>query len=250
MARSFARQILYEDRHLLVINKLPGQLSQGGGFIGKAEPVGNNVVAMGAQYLGKNPYLVHRLDRPASGVLIMTKTKAAAVALSKDLQTRKLNKRYLAVVNGHVAPRDESTHVKSLITASGGNKTVVILNDPTPSEEQSLLARKSVKAAELSFKVLCNLSIPLHSGVKEQTVLEVQLHTGRKHQIRSQLASIGHPIVGDGKYGSPQTFRERDIALHSARTEFFHPINRTQLVSVEADVPVLWSRRFGDRYNW
>ena len=248
MSLSFAKQIIFEDKHLLIINKLPGQLSQGGNFIGKTESRGNNLIEMGSQYLGKNPYLVHRLDRPASGVLIMTKTKAAAAALSKDLKQRKLQKHYLAVVNGNLTPKDEITYVKSLITSSGGNynKTVVILNDPTPEEAQTLLNRKNVKEAELSFKVLHNLTIPVRNGTVEQTILDVRLHSGRKHQIRSQLASMGHPIVGDGKYGAVQVFQGRDIALHAVRAEFFHPIDRSQLIRVQACVPAIWRRRFGN----
>ena len=148
------------------------------------------------------------------------------------------------MVNGHVPTNDQPTLVKSLITTSGGNKNkmVVIANHPTEEEERSLLTRKSLHVAELSYRGLHNLSIHL----KQQSLLEVQLHTGRKHQIRCQLASLGHSIVGDGKYGSSQTFRERDIALHAARVEFSHPINRSQLVSVAAPVPAIWARRFGD----
>jgi 23S rRNA pseudouridine1911/1915/1917 synthase len=251
MTGSFARQILFEDRYILVVNKLAGQLSQGGAFAGKTETCTSNLVALGAQYLGKDPYLIHRLDRPSSGVLILGKTKAAAAALSEDLQQRKLNKHYLAVVNGHMPcyDHDQPIHVKSLITSSGGkkNKTEVIVNRPTPEEERSLLTRKSVQVAELSYRVLHNLSIPLHDGsLKQQSLLKIQLHTGRKHQIRAQLSSLGHPIVGDGKYGCTSTFRDRDIALHAARVEFSHPINRSQLVSVVAPVPAIWVRRFGD----
>lgn len=242
--KAFAKQILFEDKHLLLLNKKAGQLSQGAANASN----NSNLVSLCTEYLqGRPPFLVHRLDRPASGVLMMTKTKSAARILSSDLRRSMIKKDYLAVVNGTVAAGE--THMKSLITKSGGNKnkTLVIMNDPSEEEEGVLLQKsKHVQVAKLSFRLLENLRIPFRDTHREQSLLRIELITGRKHQIRAQLAYLGFPIVGDVKYGAQQSFNERDIALHSSKTEFIHPIYRDHVVSVTAPVPELWSRRFGE----
>jgi 23S rRNA pseudouridine1911/1915/1917 synthase len=122
-----ARQVLYEDKHLLVLNKWAGQLSQGSA---KADSKSNNLLADAASYLGDSKKfvgLVHRLDRPVSGVFILAKTSAAAKALSEDLRERKIQKHYIALVNGIIPARTENKKLGSLVTKDPlNNKTHVI----------------------------------------------------------------------------------------------------------------------------
>lgn len=169
----------------------------------------------GNAYVG----LVHRLDRVTSGITVLSKTSKAAARLCDSFKTRKVIKYYLCVVNGTVKlDYGECNH---LMTKTSTDKKTQIL--PLNSK------RKDSVTGVLRYRVIHRLSYGGLQNVKasaqrrSQTLLAVELETGRKHQIRAQLAHIGHPVVGDVKYGAPQRFHSRDIALHAAVLAFPHP---------------------------
>jgi 23S rRNA pseudouridine1911/1915/1917 synthase len=144
----------------------------------------------GDAYLGG----IHRLDRPCSGIIVFAKTSKAAGRLAQSFRDRQVEKGYLAVVNGLVLNGSECRH--QLIISSKKRTQVVGSKTNSKTGVEAVLRYRPIK------------SIELRDGTK-QTLLQIELETGRKHQIRSQLSYIGHPIVGDTKYGAPQRFRER-----------------------------------------
>lgn len=215
--------LLYEDNHLLVVSKPAGLLSQEDhtgnpdlltlckAFIKERDQKPGNV------FLG----LVHRLDRPVSGVMVLAKTSKAASRISEQIRKRTVGKRYLAVVEGASPPSGYLDH--HLLKDSSTNRSRVIASP-----------RRGSKPAQLSFTTL------QQSG--EHSLLEVQLLTGRAHQIRVQLAHIGHPIAGDQKYGSG---RFPTIALHARSFTLMHPTTKEEMVFVAPmpeNKPWVWFR--------
>lgn len=188
-----------------------------------------------AKYVG----LVHRLDRPASGVMVFAKTPQAAASLSREFQRRSVIKEYLCLVNGRIRGDAETgNRLRHWLTVGSGEKSLVSETMPTISDHHT---QKMVEA-ELSFDVLHVFS---HTQTEtHQSLVRVKLETGRKHQIRAQLAHVGHPIVGDVKYGAPQRFKLRDIALHAYRLSFLHPGTK-QRMCFSCRVPSSWASRFG-----
>jgi 23S rRNA pseudouridine1911/1915/1917 synthase len=193
--------IVYEDDHLLIINKPEGVLSQED-YTGDAD-----VLSLCKQYLNRsgngNPYLglIHRLDRPVSGLMLLAKTRSAAQHLSQQIQDRTMQKTYWAVVAGNPPKNGVLSHHLSkdresnIVTVVEGN------------------SRKG-KEALLSFAKL-EESSPL-------SLLSIHLQTGRPHQIRVQLAHEGYPIWGDYKYGNDQP-DGRTMALRAVELAFNHP---------------------------
>lgn len=176
----------------------------------------------GGAYLG----LVHRLDRVTSGISVFAKTSKAAARLCEQFKTRKVIKYYLCVVNGDVElAYGECNHLMTK-TSDTDKKTQIL---PLHSK------RRDTVTGVLRYRVVHRLhyegaqSAKANPEQKRQTLLAVELETGRKHQIRAQLAHIGHPIVGDVKYGAPQRFPSRDIALHAAVLSFPHPTTLEQV---------------------
>jgi 23S rRNA pseudouridine1911/1915/1917 synthase len=215
-------QILYEDNHCLVVNKPARMLTVGdrtGDF---------SLVQWAKQYLkekyGKpgNVYLgvVHRLDRPVSGAVVLARTSKAASRLSQQFRTGEVRKIYWAVVEGRVARR-EGTLVDYLYKDRQRNRVVRV--EPTCP---------GARRCELRFRRL--------AVAGNWTLLEVEPVTGRSHQIRAQLAASGHPIVGDTKYASRTPF-DRAIALH-ARSLEFRPPTRPQHLRIDAPLPPSWNR--------
>ena len=203
--------ILYEDNHLLVVDKPAGMLSQ------SAEAGDDNLVVAAQRYLkeryGKpgNVYvgLVHRLDRMTSGTMVLAKTSKAAERLSRAFREHKVDKRYLAVVAGVTAPAQ--TLVDALLSDEQGSRVVV--------------GHADAKRAELHYRRHSSSTSPIASSL-----LEVELGTGRKHQIRVQLASRGHALIGDRRYG----LREHDVliarvALHAWKIALTHPVRGDEL---------------------
>lgn len=208
-------EVLLEDNHLLVVNKPSGLLSQGG------PGAETNLVAVlddyrraaeakpGAAFVG----LVHRLDRNVSGVLVVAKTSKAAARLSALFRERAegLAKTYLAWVAGVPARSQGEAHDQ---LARAGGVTHVADDEEEPG-----------RAAHLSWEVVAE--------GRTAARLLVDLHTGVTHQIRAQLAALGHPLLGDPKYGGPPGPRP---ALHALRLAFPHPVGGAR-VAVEAPVP-------------
>jgi 23S rRNA pseudouridine1911/1915/1917 synthase len=169
----------------------------------------------GSAYLG----LVHRLDRVTSGISVFAKTSKAAARLSELFKTRNVIKYYLCVVNGEVAQEyGECNHLMTK-TKETDKKTLILPLDSKRRDTVTGVLRYRV-VHRLQYAGLQSAKAPKRTG---QTLLAVELETGRKHQIRAQLAHIGHPIVGDVRYGAPQRFPSRDIALHAAVLSFPHP---------------------------
>lgn len=285
--KGFARQIIFEDKHLLVVNKLTGQFTQEASS-GTKKIASRSLISEAASYLGgggedrgeqqrRKRYvgLVHRLDAPTSGIVILAKTREAAKVLSQDLKNRNIEKHYLAVVNGAMPlapPQTLSqliTRPKGGMAAPTGTRTQVIPTEGVSADELKRLSDLShVQTAELRYTPLKHIIISPPSSDRErgmeekegqsktqiqtQTAVHVQLITGRKHQIRAQFSSIGHSVVGDVRYGAPQRFRkERDIALHAWAVSFAHPITRSRRMVLTAPldnregVVSVWTSRFG-----
>jgi 23S rRNA pseudouridine1911/1915/1917 synthase len=214
--------ILYEDNHVLGVFKPAGVLVQGDRtgdttllelaklwLIEKYQKPGN-------AFLG----LVHRLDRPVAGVVIFAKTSKAASRLSHQFRARTIQKSYLAVVEGRLSP-PSGTLVHYIRKHERRNRPVHIAE--TPFED--------AKRAELSYALL--------EEADGNSLVQIQIQTGRHHQIRAQLAALGHPIIGDYKYRSRQMLPERKIALFALQICFKHP-TLDQAVTVQAPLPDHW----------
>lgn len=210
--------ILYEDNHLLVVNKHAGDLVQ-------PDPSGDEALEdcikayikrrdakPGAVFLG----VVHRIDRPVSGAVIFAKTSKALVRLNEMIREGRIDKRYWALVEQRPeAERGELRHY--------------ILRDSRTNRSKALAQpRGDAKEARLRYEMI--------GAGTHYTLLEVELLTGRHHQIRAQLSAIGCPIRGDLKYGARRSLPGGGISLHSRCVRFDHPV-RHELVEVTAPVP-------------
>lgn len=209
--------IVHEDNHLLVVNKPAGILSMG-------DDTGDITIAeMAGEYL-KRKYnkpgkvfvgVVHRLDRPVSGVLVLARTSKAASRLSEQFRTSSIKKTYTAIVEG-IPKRAEATLTDYLLKDQRTNTVTVVGAKHTGG-------KKSV------------LSYVIQEHSQKRSALNVFPETGRSHQIRVQLANWGHPIVGDTRYGSRAKTGGR-IFLHSLRIQIVHPTQKTEL-EFEAPLP-------------
>jgi 23S rRNA pseudouridine1911/1915/1917 synthase len=212
--------VLYEDNHLLAVNK-PAMLPTMG--VAEDRP---SLLAVAKKYIrGKyakpgNVYLgiVSRLDAPVTGVVLLARTSKAAARLTKLFRERDVDKTYLALVEGDVEP--PSGDLVHFLRKDERHRRMHVTGAQTPGAQR----------AELSYRILTKF--------KELKLLEIQLLTGRKHQIRVQLAAAGWPVVGDRKYGSRQPF-PTGIALHARQLAFEHPV-RTMAVTIEAPLPSAW----------
>ncbi len=162
--------------------------------------------------------LIHRLDRNVSGVVLFARTSKGASRLSAQFREKTTQKIYLAIVEGKPEP-DQSTLTHHLRKEKSLKATVF------PR------AGKDTQYAELEYKLLEKYS--------NSSLLEIKLHTGRFHQIRAQLAFIGHPVSGDKKYGATTTLPEGQMALYARRLIFKHPVSNEE-ISVEAPAPPFW----------
>ncbi len=208
-------EILYEDNHIIIVNKLPGDLIQADVFEGKTlrddvkEYIKENYNKPGSVFLGT----VHRLDRPVSGAVMFARTSKALTRLNEMLRLHQIKKTYWAIVD-QPPPTPEGRLENFLRKDQEKNKSFVVKSDT-----------KGALLAKLSYRLLMN-SDRYH-------LLEIELETGRHHQIRAQLAAIGCKIKGDLKYGSPRSNPDGSICLHSRKLEFLHPV-RQEAVCVVA----------------
>ena len=207
------KQIVYEDNHLIAVNKLAGQLVQpDDDFTEESledfvkEYVRIKYKKQGDAFLG----VIHRLDRPVSGLCVFARTSKALERMNKLFSTREIKKVYCALVHGKPA-KAEDTLVHFLSKDTDKNFSHAYVND-----------KKGGNRAELSYRIVRH--------VNGLTLLEVTPLTGRPHQIRVQLAKIGHPIVGDLKYGSNKANPDRSICLHAASLSFIHPVKKEPIV--------------------
>ncbi len=216
-------RILYEDNHLLIVNKKVGEIVQGDKT--GDEPLIEKYKAFIAQRDAKPGQvfigLAHRLDRPASGVVVLAKTSKALTRLNEMFRGDDIDKYYLALVG--VEPQPASGNLDDyLYKVERLNKSFVCLAGQT---------RKEAKLAKLKYRTI--------GKTERYYILEIQLLTGRHHQIRCQLANMGWPIKGDLKYGAPRSNPDGGISLHAHRLSFMHPV-RKELMLVEAPVPETW----------
>ncbi|VTR99215.1 RluA family pseudouridine synthase [Tuwongella immobilis] len=220
--------VLYEDNHCIAVAKPPGVPSAH--FDGVTETVDRMVrdylkakySKPGNVFLG----VVHRLDKPVSGVLLFARTSKAAARLSEQFRLGTVEKRYWAVVEGTVA------------SDAGTWEDWLAKEDSSPTAEIVRPGSAGGKCCRLHYRRLADLA--------GRTALEIQLETGRRHQIRVQAASRGHPILGDAKYGHPwgHTARIRDaIALHARSLEWEHPTLGTR-IRLQCDFPEFWREQF------
>jgi 23S rRNA pseudouridine1911/1915/1917 synthase len=214
--------VLFEDNHLLVANKPAGLATMGtsGQSLTLVE-VAKRYVKQAYQKPG-NVYLgvVSRLDAATSGAIVLARTSKGAARLSQAFRERHIEKDYLALVDGQVDPPE------------GRLECYLAKNESRKCMQVVPASAAGAQLARLEYRVVAQ-----HAG---RSLLTVRLLTGRKHQIRVQLAELGHPVIGDAKYGSPHRFAE-GIALHSSRLAFPHPIGGRTMECV-APLPACWAR--------
>ena len=213
-------KIIYEDNHIIVVEKKPNIPSQG-------DKTGDiDMLSLVKQYIKEkynkpgNVYLglVHRLDRPVGGVMVFAKTSKAASRLSEQVREKVFKKKYLAVVDGKVEPKKETLE-DYLYKDERNNMSKVVNKD-----------KKNAKIAKLDYEVV------KYNEVKDLSLLRINLHTGRHHQIRVQLSNFKHSIFGDQKYGTRG--KGKQIALWSYYLEIIHPITKEKMVFEDLPEPV------------
>ncbi len=217
-------QVLYEDNHIIIVNKRPGDITQGDKTGDKPlsevvkEYVKEKYKKEGSVFLG----VVHRLDRPTSGVIIFARTSKALERLNKMLRDKTISKTYWAVVKEY-PKKEKDTLINFLKKNTKNNKSSIYAKEIEGS-----------KKAILHYRILKKLD--------NYSLLEVDLETGRHHQIRVQLSSIGFPIKGDLKYGFNRSNKDGSIHLHARKIKFIHPVSKEK-ISVIAPTPkeVIWN---------
>ena len=216
--RDLEQRILYEDNHLLVFNKRAGEIVQGDKT--GDEPLSETLKAFIAQRDGKPGQVFmgvpHRLDRPVSGVCLFAKTSKALERLNQMLREGQVHKTYWALTANR-PPREEDTLTDFLVRNEAQNKSYV--------------SRSGGKEARLHYQLI--------QTTERYFLLEIQLFTGRHHQIRCQLAHMGCPIKGDLKYGARRSNPDGGISLLARHIQFIHPVRKTQ-VDVTAPIPENW----------
>lgn len=211
--------ILYEDNHLVIVNKQAGEIVQGDKT--GDTPLSDFVKDWLKEKYNKpgNVYLgvVHRLDRPVSGVVLFAKTSKALPRLNKMFaEHNKVNKTYWAIVQNR--PQEPQGTLTHWLTRQERNNTARAYDREVPGSKKAVLDYELIASGD------------------RYHLLEIHLHTGRHHQIRCQLAKIGCPIKGDLKYGAPRSNPDGSISLHARTLTLEHPVNH-ESISVTAPVP-------------
>ncbi len=217
-------QVLYEDNHLIAVNKRPSEIVQG-------DKTGDTPLSELLKIYLKEKYskagnvfvgVAHRIDRPVSGIVLFAKTSKALARLNELFKTRAVQKTYWAVV-------------KNRPSADSGTLIHFLKKNEIRNQSKAFAAETSgALRSELEYRILCS-SDNYH-------LLEVKPATGRHHQIRVQLSAIGSPLKGDVKYGFNRTNADASIHLHARQVEFIHPVSK-EVVCIVADPPdeALWN---------
>ena len=214
----FKDKVLYEDNHLLIVNKAAGDIVQG-------DKTGDTPLSdYGKLYLKQkynkpgNVYLgvVHRLDRPTSGALIMARTDKALSRLNLMLKEHKIKKTYWAIVEK--APKIESATLTNYLKKNPKNNKSYVVSKNTQGAKEAILNYKLIASSD------------------KYQLLQIELQTGRHHQIRAQLSNIGCIIKGDLKYGSKRNNKDASISLHARFLSFIHPVSKLE-IKITAPTP-------------
>ena len=202
--------VVYEDNHIIVVYKEVGEIVKG-------DKTGDTPLSEYVKAYIKEKYqkpgnvfcgVVHRIDRPVSGLVIFARTSQALERLNGMLRDGEIHKTYRALVEGH--PEREEALLEDMLVSDGRiNKTFVARGDPKAK--------------------LCRLKYRTIERGERYTMLEVDLMTGRKHQIRAQLSAMGHPIKGDLKYGARRSNKDGGISLQAYRIRFIHPVSKQEI---------------------
>jgi len=217
-------EIIYEDNHLIAVNKRSGEIVQG-------DKTGNEPLSETIKSWLREKYdkqgnvfcgVIHRIDRPVSGVVVFAKTSKALARMNQLIQDRQVHKRYWAIVK-NAPPQSQGVLVHYLYKIEQKNKSIV---SNTPKGEYV--------RAELNYRLI--------ASSETHHLLDIELITGRHHQIRAQLAAIGCPIRGDVKYGYRRPNHNASISLHARSIDFMHPVSQ-QAIHIEAPPPddKLWN---------
>ncbi len=213
-----SERILFEDNHLIVVNKLPSEIVQG-------DKTGDTSLIDDVKAYLKFAYnkpgnvfagLVHRIDRPVSGAVVLAKTSKALSRMTMMVKDRDFAKTYLAIVKNR--PKDESGTLEHYL------------------KKNETMNKSFVTSANTSGAKLARLNYRLISSSNSFHLIEIELLTGRHHQIRAQLSAIGCPIKGDLKYGSERSNPDASICLHAWKLAFEHPVQKTP-VDISATLP-------------
>jgi 23S rRNA pseudouridine1911/1915/1917 synthase len=211
-------QVLFEDNHIIIINKKAGDITQGDKTGDKPlsdvvkEYIKDKYNKPGNVFLGT----VHRLDRPTSGIIIFARTSKSLERINKMLRDKIIKKTYWAIVK-NTPKKEEDTLINFLKKNPKSNKSFVYNKEIEGS-----------KKAILHYKVIKKLD--------NYSLLEIDLETGRHHQIRTQLAHIGSPIKGDLKYGFDRSNKDGSISLHARKINFIHPVTKEK-IKITAPTP-------------
>lgn len=216
-------QVLFEDNHIIVVNKRVGDIVQGDKTGDKPlsdvvkEYIKDKYNKPGEVFLG----VVHRLDRPTTGIVAFARTSKALTRLNDLFRNRETQKTYWAIVKNR--PEKDSATLTHYLKRNEKSNTSKAFTKEVPES----------KVAVLDYKIIRQLT--------NYTALEIDLHTGRHHQIRSQLSAVGSPIKGDLKYGADRSNPDGGICLHARKLVFVHPVLKSP-VKITAPVPddVLW----------
>ncbi|WP_298757156.1 RluA family pseudouridine synthase [uncultured Psychroserpens sp.] len=218
LSNTFNLQVLYEDNHIIIVNKRAGDIVQGDKTGDKPlsdivkDYIKDKYNKPGNVYLG----VVHRLDRPTTGVVLFSKTSKALPRLNKLFAEKKANKTYWAIVKNRPKVSQE---------------TLIHWLKKNPKNNKSTAYHKEIKDSKKAI-----LHYKLIKSLDNYHVLEIELETGRHHQIRSQLSTIGSPIKGDLKYGFDRSNKDASISLHARQLRFIHPVSKVE-IDVTAPLP-------------
>jgi 23S rRNA pseudouridine1911/1915/1917 synthase len=217
-------QVLFEDNHLVIVNKRAGDITQG-------DKTGDTPLSEVVKEYIKDKYnkpgnvflgVVHRLDRPTSGIIIFAKTSKALERLNKMLREKSIKKTYWTVVKNQ--PKKKGDTLVNYLKKNPKNNKSTAYNKEIEGSKKAILHYKTIKQLD------------------NYSLLEIDLETGRHHQIRCQLSNIGSPIKGDLKYGFNRSNKDGSIHLHARKIQFIHPVSKEE-INLIAPTPneVIWN---------